>query len=269
MPIVLVFLLLILIIILVLIFGYYYRSKKKLHLARDYQKSIPEDVSYEYVFKEQIKEKKNFNHSALKKIDAIYFVHGTFVGSDPFQIYAMLEKLLPVKDSVLYDKMKQASKNSHDFINKDFGNFSSKHIEFLRQNYNLPCQLYNFIWSSGNDHYSRVIGMLELVQTLANKQYTNNQILLIGHSHAGQVFALLSQLLNNKRFRSTILKQFHSQFKDINFLPLIKKLKGLKIDFVTMGAPARYQWNLNKNMRLLHFINHRRTDLRAYLQLFS
>jgi len=80
---------------------------------------------------------------------------------------------------------------------------------------------------------------------------------MIGHSHAGQVFSLITQMFD-RRIREKLLEVAKLlEFDPKQTLRSLKDLELLSFDFVTLGMPPRYSWYLNERMQLLHLINHR------------
>lgn len=239
---------------------YLYRRLKKYQRPQDYSSSIPTNVKYTFVKSyEDAKQKKLplcLEHLTKKNVAAIYLIHGTFVGDDPFQIFALLESIVPEIAQGIVKNIKEYSHSHQQLISKDLGNFTSEHVAILVELENSKIPVTNYTWSSGNHHMARLRGCLDLLDLIAKNQNRGERILLLGHSHAGQIFCLISILLNNKPVRDKIFEIFGkeeiSTFKDI-FI----KLKSIKYDFVTMGTPIRYKWQLANNMRLIHFINHR------------
>ena len=240
---------------------FFYKRKRCIYLQRDYSQVIPKNASYEYLHKQEVSCQRELDLASFSKLDSIYFIHGTFVGSDPFQIISLLERLLPRIDKKYFNKLKETSKKGHDFMNKDFGNFSKAHADYINEKLARPHFAESFTWSSGNDHYSRVQGMFDLLDELIQKPVKNKKILLLGHSHAGQIFSLLSQFLNNENFRKKLIEIFDKNDQAKSLHKKIVLLKSYQLDFVTLGTPARYDWKLSRNIRVLHFINHRGDDL--------
>ncbi len=62
----------------------------------------------------------------------------------------------------------------------------------------IPVRLFN--WSSENHHIGRADGAIRLLDELASlKLQPTQRVLLFGHSHAGNVFALMTNLLCGDR----------------------------------------------------------------------
>ena len=145
-----------------------------------------------------------------KGVKQILFVHGTFVGNDPYDIIRLLEELIPfVPPSVkkdMGDWFRNKIKNLSALILGDAGHFSDDYVKTLGEVFPKDIGITNFIWSSGNHHMARIRGTLKLINTLVNLGLKNNErVLLIGHSHGGQLFSLLSLMLGDKDLRENIL----------------------------------------------------------------
>ena len=190
-----------------------------------------------------------------KGVHSIYFSHGTFAGDDPLDLARLLGQLLPHSSPLL----KKFTKKLKNKVLNDLGNIHDDYIELLDNALTSQIDVINFTWTSGNHHLARVLGSLDLINQIYNDAVTKNissgPILMIGHSHAGQLFALISQLLSDPdrilQFSKILGVDSKSTQEKINYL------KNLEIDIVTLGTPARYKWQTPKKWRLLHIINHR------------
>jgi hypothetical protein len=196
------------------------------------------------------------------KVKHILFVHGSFVGNDPYDIIRLLEELIPfIPPSVkkdIGDWFRKKIKNLTTFIMGDVGNFNKDYIFTLNKVFPKGIDIHNFTWSSGNHHMARIRGTLKLTNTFVNLGIKNkDRILLIGHSHGGQLFSLLTLLLGDKALRQTILSLLPDPEDAFSYQQKFERLENVKFDFVTMGTPPRYEWDLTSNKRLLNFINHR------------
>lgn len=188
-------------------------------------------------------------------VKSVYLLHGTFVGEDPFHIGGLLERSFPNIKPEVIQKIRKKIKQGQNLMARDLGNFVDEHVAFFQST--LPCQVHNFSWSSANNHYARLEGCMDLIDHLANRHENNDRVLLIGHSHAGQIFAILTQLFFNEELRAKAQEIFPHK----KLLENLAKIQSLQFDFVTLGTPARYPWYLGENMNLLHIINHRGRDL--------
>ena len=126
----------------------------------------------------------------------------------------------------------------------------------------LPCSL--FVWSSENTHTARLSAAVRLVGHLAERfeghraSEGGRRALLVGHSHAGQVFALALQLVHAVEHAPLLLDVAERLGEDRDWLSLhLERLRELELEVVTMGTPVRYGWPRESQARLLHIVNHR------------
>ncbi|MDQ3231159.1 MAG: hypothetical protein M3Q07_05000, partial [Pseudobdellovibrionaceae bacterium] len=132
-------------------------------------------------------------------VKQIYFLHGTFTGSDPFNVLPPLKGLMPQFaqqwEQIIENKMKRAV----DKLARDIGNFLPDYVKLFEEatDHQIPCHTLH--WSSANHHWGRLQGALRLIEDLHQRfpKGPEGRILLIGHSHARQVFALFTQLLSD------------------------------------------------------------------------
>jgi len=215
------------------------------------------------------------NGDTLKqhKVRQLFLVHGTFVGDDPSGLINFLGNIDPDHKVPILPELnqglKQGQKKLIDLIARDEGNFTNEYAQKLCSSLgNDICDVKdNFEWGSGDYHFARLDGALKLTQRIAEK-ITEKQIskddrvLLFGHSHAGQVFALLTTLMEDgekgKQIKKTIMtsKKVPEDRKK-RFQGDLDTIKGVFLDFVTFGTPIRYQWGKNDKWRVLPVINHR------------
>lgn len=107
--------------------------------------------------------------------------------------------------------------------------------------------------------------------------------MLIAHGHAGQVLALLSNLITSgesegrPRIFEILAKYWETcspEGRSVEQLEGLYKLlseqrflAGASVDMVTLGTPIRYGWDTDGFGRLLHVVNHRmiRSDGKQWL----
>jgi hypothetical protein len=169
----------------------------------------------------------------------------------------------------LIQGLKQGQKKLTDLIARDEGNYTHEYAQNLCNSLgNDICDIKdNFEWGSGDYHFARLDGALKLAQRIAEKftekQISNDdRVLLLGHSHAGQVFALLTTLLEDgekgKQIKKIIMtSNIVSDERKKRFQGDLDTIKGVFLDFVTFGTPVRYQWGKYDKWRVLPVINHR------------
>ena len=241
-------------ILAVLIFLYIRKTKKTSTQRQNYDQLIPSGSTYEFLKYQEIQDTELVKSNA----SSVYLVHGTFVGDDPFDLISLLERAFPSLKSTIIQKIKDQTKSGQDFLIKDFGNFHSSVSKSLRKYFTKDIKIDFFTWSSSNHHIARVRSAIDLLCDISNRHKVGEEILLYGHSHAGQLFSIISQLINDKLLREqilSVLKLDTSKTKEM--LLAVRKVQKIKLVFITLGTPVRYSWSLSSNTKLVHFINHR------------
>lgn len=194
------------------------------------------------------------------------FVHGTFVGHDPASMMSALQAIVPNLSVSVELALRDLMKRQCNSLLRDNGNFLPDYAKLFAAATGWGRCVENFVWSSGNHHTARLVAALHLAPLLARLNATPGDargILLVGHSHAGQVFALLARLIQEARGRRDpllleALKLSPAQrLVDLEALRALGGLGAPRICFVTLGSPPRYRWFLGRNMRLLSIVNHR------------
>lgn len=203
-------------------------------------------------------------------VKAIVLVHGTFVGSDPVGAVAWLKSMFPSIPSNVLRTLQKWIDKTQDVLTRDLGDFLPEYVTLLKQGLGgIPC--YRFRWSSENHHAARAKAALDLIDFLVDVApkgplSPRQRLLLVGHSHAGQVFALLLHLLASSKEVPLFLKAMEVPSTRQKILrKKLQRLRTLSLDVLTMGTPPRYTWMLppQGRVRLLHLINHRGKKPRA------
>lgn len=209
-------------------------------------------------------------------------VHGTFVGDDPFGLAAKLEEMTESVTPMLRPLVQKMAMESwgrvlrginQRFGDKVMGETGSYRDDYLDDARGLlqsdEINVERFDWSSGNDHFARADAAVKLFNRLAGLSMDpgRDRLLLWGHSHAGNVFALLTNLLANDREAIAAffaaagrLGEERADWKMAaerlasasSPHPLAKALS-----LVTFGTPVRYGWDRDGYARLLHVVQHR------------
>ena len=211
-------------------------------------------------------------HLAASNVRAIYLVHGTFAGGDTFGVARQLQRHIPGLGRLLAIRSKQL----FDLLAKNLGNFSKRYAQLLSEGLNAklatPIEVKRFHWTGQNLHIGRADGAVRLIDQLAARRYpSGSRILLVGHSHAGNVFALVSNLLGGHvearhNFFRAARSYYRSSFSTRTDLPAWdqaievlthRRLEEVSLDFVTFGTPIRYGWNSGGFGKLLHIVFHR------------
>ena len=201
-------------------------------------------------------------HLKKHQVRLILLVHGTFAGDDAFGLFDLLEPI----NKRLADKLKNKGKRLINRLTKDVGNYTPEYVDTLRGalDNEIICEL--FVWSSANYHLARLQGAIELAQSLAEKITQNNilaneRLLLIGHSHAGQLFALLTHFLANnvqaQCLYAIMEKDVELKSAKTRLIEHLEIISKVNLDIVTFGTPVRYSWAKYDKYRLMAIVNHR------------
>lgn len=204
-------------------------------------------------------------------IETIYVVHGTFVGDDASGLLTELSRVLPSAGTPL----RRLSKQWVDAVVREHGNYTEAYVRRFEQAINRSGQrriaARLFRWSSENHHIGRADGAVRLIDELFR---TGGQpVMLWGHSHAGNVFALLTNLIAgddqtvDRFFDAARVYYRWPVFGSVDLAVWDRVRKELHSNrttltekrpvIVTFGTPIRYGWETNGYARLLHFVNHR------------
>ena len=206
-------------------------------------------------------------------VAAIYLVHGTFVGGDGLGMLRELSRVWPAAARLLRDQQKYAL----DWVVGDGGNYTAEFAGDLEHGLHrdgqpqIPVRV--FQWSSENHHVGRADGAVELLAELAKEPPAGRRVLLWGHSHGGNVFAIITNLLGADEatrdrffdaarihYQVPIIGSFDvPEWRDVRELlaAAAHPLRSVALDFVTFGTPVRYGWDTGGYARLLHFVHHR------------
>ncbi|MBC8351434.1 MAG: hypothetical protein H8E66_05575 [Planctomycetes bacterium] len=212
---------------------------------------------------------------ALRAADvrAIYLVHGSFVGADAFGLFSEVARV----SSAAAEPLRRLQKQLLDAIAKDAGNYT---VAFAREfesalsiddDAPLPVRLFN--WSSENHHIGRADGAIHLIADSRDSAPSGGRVLVWGHSHGGNVLALITNLLGgDARLRRKFFHACRSYYRwpglnrvDLPEWPRVQRMledeavlaRSSGLDLVTFGTPVRYGWDAGGYGKLLHFIHHR------------
>ncbi len=185
-----------------------------------------------------------------------------------------------------------ATKARLDELAQDRGNFTAEYQRGLQEalspsnETSIPC--IRHLWSSVHHHLGRMEATLTLLHELLHLQQhlhlnEKHRVLILAHGHAGQLAALLSNLLapEESPVRDELLEtlgDFHTRSERPGMAQAhVQELRQFlsasqfktfpALDVVTLGTPVRYGWNTNGIGKLLHLINHRpiRNDGKKWL----
>ncbi|MEL6184730.1 MAG: hypothetical protein AAFU79_08915 [Myxococcota bacterium] len=191
----------------------------------------------------------------------ICFVHGTFVGSDPFALFASLRRRSQRLDRRLARPLQRLWARATHTLTGEFGNFSPGYVRLFSGATALPCS--RFSWSSENTHAGRLAAAAQLAHHLVKRLDEQeipepSKVVLVGHSHAGQVFALLLQMVEACDHGPELVRLAGELGEDPDWLAMhLERLRHHDLRIVTLGTPPRYGWPASARGRLLHIVNHR------------
>lgn len=207
-------------------------------------------------------------------VGAVYLVHGTFAGPDAIGLLSGLARVFPRAA----DSLALLGKQLVDGLMGEIGNYTPQYAELLNQALHLPGEpdipVRIFRWSSENHHIGRADGAVRLLDELmAARVATGKRLMLWGHSHAGNVFALLTHLLGadqatRDHFFALARRYYRwplSGWVDVPVWQRVEQalaagrnpLADHPLDIVTFGTPLRYGFETRGLSRVLHFVNHR------------
>lgn len=211
------------------------------------------------------------------RIGRVIVVHGTFVGNDPFAVAETLKSLgsgVPLIGEQLEKMAEMIQQNTQPVTNsviQDMGTYT----EVFRDQFQSlvgddpVVELLNPTWSSQNHHFARADLAVRLIhQMLMRPPMPGQRILLWGHSHAGNAFAMLTNLLANERnsvdqFFAAVGEQEEPHWKTVqNALRSVGGPHPLSqsVVIVAFGTPVRYGWDVHGCAQLIHVLHHRPHD---------
>jgi hypothetical protein len=189
----------------------------------------------------------------------VVFVHGSFVGDDPLAVARVVEEAAPAFPDIAR-ALRGFTRTQVSRLLGDLSNFSTDYIEAFAAATGIDA--IGHTWSGENHHAARVQGAVRLARAMVlhggGALRRGDRALLIGHSHGGQLFAVLSQLLSRAHGYDELVKAAAARGEDVGALDgHLALLRGCPIDVMTFGTPPRYGWARGANFRLLHVVNHR------------
>ena len=189
-------------------------------------------------------------------------------------------------------KNHETNKRKLEELLGEVGNFTDSYVEEFAaainrgRSDNIACD--HYLWSSLNHHLGRVEAALNIIEVLRDWReqlslHSEHRVLVLGHGHAGQVLALLSNFIapfeasNRQTIFQVLANHYEHTGRDGDSLEKLDRLYrllttqpsplGPSLDMVTFGTPVRYGWDPSKVEKLLHIVNHRpiRGDAKRWL----
>jgi hypothetical protein len=206
-------------------------------------------------------------------VTRIILVHGTFAGNDIVGLVRQVARFSPS----LAGKMNELGKRWFDELAGEVGNYTANFADCLSSLINPPSlppiPVTRFEWSGENHHLGRAGGVMSLVESQTSKR-GGERVLVLAHSHGGNVLAMLSHLVGSSQrdqtafFNGTRLHYRNPLTGEIDLPKWAHARQRLadatqhtpRIDVATFGTPLRYRWNTDVCANLLHFVQHRPLD---------
>jgi len=216
----------------------------------------------------------------------VYLAEGIPLGAEGVRILASLARALPAAHPALRQVIKRFAERRStppDNFGKAFARWFEAAINPPDEP-RVPVRL--LPWSGENHHLGRADGAVRLIDRLASLEPDRpGRVLLWGHGHAGNVFALATNLLaanaeKAERFFRAAEVYYRWPLVGCVDVPVWQRVRqwlscrrrpphAVPLDIVTFGTPIRYGWDSAGYSRLLHFIYHRPAEgLPEYLAPF-
>ncbi len=199
-------------------------------------------------------------------VGSVLLVHGTFLGNDVGQWSLLLERF----SATAARPWRRTIKYFSDVLTGDRGNFPPRTLRLWQQaiqEAEVPLRVDRFCWSGENTHTARTDAALRLLPLLAAQSRLHPQkLLLVGHSHGGNVLAVLCQLLAGGEQAERLLQTLEPLYRRGAALrhlwqqaqearKLLQDHEVLKrLVLVTLGTPIRYAWPQAVHGQLLHLL---------------
>jgi hypothetical protein len=203
----------------------------------------------------------------------IYLVHSSFAALDSASILAAVARHYRAGGS----SIRRIAAKLVDADSHNAGNYTFHYAGLLEATvgddaHPLPVRLVS--WSSENHHLGRADAAVRMIDELAAVELPPGQrVMFWGHGHAGNVFAIMSQLLSAdtaavEQFFDAAAVYYRWPFTGLIDIPVWHRVRQLltrdrerllrrPCDWVTFGTPVRYGWKMRDGDNLLHFIHHR------------
>jgi hypothetical protein len=205
-------------------------------------------------------------------VSEIVLVHGTFAGNDVAGIMREISRFSPRHGR----QLRELEKRWFDELTGEVANYAESFAITLSDLINPageePIRVRRFHWSGENHHLGRAGGAMSLLDWVMRDRDVDGRMLIMAHSHGGNVVAMLSQLLGSpvevrRAFFDATRLHFSQSFLGGGGLPDWQRCEQHlcqdedwtlpPIDVATFGTPLRYRWKQDRCPNLLHFVQHR------------
>lgn len=212
-------------------------------------------------------------------VQKVLLVHGTFAGTDPFGIHSLmhaatehLPAITRLAAGSVIDRLSDQTKRLTDAVTADIANFSEDYRRYFQTlvGDDPEVQRLEPTWTSQNNHIARAALAVRLFNELVALQSEGfdaecGRVLLWGHSHAGNGFAILSNLLANDResveaffdAAGDCLGEAGATARATLAASPSPHLMARSLLVVTFGTPVRYGWDTDGLKGLIHITHHR------------
>jgi len=207
-------------------------------------------------------------------VAAIWLVHGSFDGPLAVRALAELAGAFPAAGPALCRVVHRLREGSGAEVPQFSERYAAAFDSAINPPGQRPIPVHLFQWSGENHHLGRADAAVRLIDELAALGLRPGQrVLLWGHGHAGNVFALMTNLLAGhadatEEFFQAAEVYYRWPVLGLIDIPVWQRvrrrlrsgrpfLEGAALDLVTFGTPIRYGWDSGGYSRLLHFIHHR------------
>ncbi len=211
------------------------------------------------------------------RIDRVVLVHGTFMGDDPLGLSETLKSMAqgvplfagPLES--LAKKLEDKTRPLKEVLAKDVGNYTAEYRDLFQKlvGDDPQVELLSPTWSSQNHHIARADLAIRLIHQLIQRPVPAGQrVLFWGHSHAGNAFAMLTNLLANDRVSVEQFFDAAGPQPGEHWQAVRQTLKNgssphllaSSVVIASFGTPVRYGWDSAGYDRLVHVTFHRPHD---------
>ena len=210
-------------------------------------------------------------HASLG-VSKVLLVHGTFMGNDPFGIADVLKSLaesMPILSNQIENLANAVLRHTRPLmagLADDIGNYTAEFCDLFRQlaGPDPQVELLHPTWTGQNHHVARADLAVRILDWLLNQSLNpDDQILLWGHSHAGNGFALVSNLLANDHESVQTFFQAAGDKLPEHWIRVRSALATASsphplashLLVAAFGTPVRYGWDQTGLRSLIHVLH--------------